>query len=326
MLEKRKKVLAIFIVSLCAMQFLFLYRAMPQFPHQKVTRHAKHSVSSIKEFPVTIARSSYPLERALEKPVHSGLAGGAREETLSTSAAMEMSQRIGTYDKTKSVTTVVEHMEGRTLDRTSSRSTSQSDNKSEELPSRDASPCLDDWCTSYLQKSSFLCYELCNTIAEIEMSRKSTDIPKRCKFRRVDGHDPVALVSVPGSGNTWVRGLLEKATGVCTGSIYCDAPLRFKGFVGENVHDGSVLVIKTHTSDFQWRGTRLENRNILDTLYGAAILLIRNPFDTFVAERHRSILKEKAQKRIFSHEIEGPDNDKSHWEKVGEKAFGEYLL
>ena len=27
----------------------------------------------------------------------------------------------------------------------------------------------------------------------------------------------VALVSLPGSGNTWLRGLLEKATGVCTG-------------------------------------------------------------------------------------------------------------
>ena len=27
----------------------------------------------------------------------------------------------------------------------------------------------------------------------------------------------VALVSFPGSGNTWTRGLLEKATGICTG-------------------------------------------------------------------------------------------------------------
>ena len=31
------------------------------------------------------------------------------------------------------------------------------------------------------------------------------------------GHGPVGLVSFPGSGNTWVRGLLQKATGVCTG-------------------------------------------------------------------------------------------------------------
>ena len=31
----------------------------------------------------------------------------------------------------------------------------------------------------------------------------------------------VALVSFPGSGNTWVRGLLEQATGVCTGRSVC---------------------------------------------------------------------------------------------------------
>ena len=29
----------------------------------------------------------------------------------------------------------------------------------------------------------------------------------------------VALVSFPGSGNTWVRGLLEQASGICTGEL-----------------------------------------------------------------------------------------------------------
>ena len=38
-----------------------------------------------------------------------------------------------------------------------------------------------------------------------------------CRFMRGEGRAPVALVSLPGSGNTWVRGLLEKATGICTG-------------------------------------------------------------------------------------------------------------
>jgi hypothetical protein len=34
----------------------------------------------------------------------------------------------------------------------------------------------------------------------------------------------VGLVSFPGSGNTWVRGLLQKVTGICTGmyfELYC---------------------------------------------------------------------------------------------------------
>ena len=35
------------------------------------------------------------------------------------------------------------------------------------------------------------------------------------------GRAAVALVSFPGSGNTWVRGLLEQASGICTGKL-CD--------------------------------------------------------------------------------------------------------
>ena len=38
-----------------------------------------------------------------------------------------------------------------------------------------------------------------------------------CHFIDGRGREPVALASFPGSGNTWVRGLLEKATGICTG-------------------------------------------------------------------------------------------------------------
>ena len=109
-------------------------------------------------------------------------------------------------------------------------------------------------------------------------------ITARCQFRDSKYHNPVALVSLPGSGNTWVRGLLEKATGICTGSIYCDSSLRINGFVGEYVCDSSVLVIKTHTLAHQYSGVNIETRNCDDALYGLAILLIRNPFDVFVAE------------------------------------------
>ena len=43
-----------------------------------------------------------------------------------------------------------------------------------------------------------------------------------CHF--IDGRDrsPVCLKSYPGSGNTWMRGLLEKASGICTGMSDCD--------------------------------------------------------------------------------------------------------
>ena len=40
-----------------------------------------------------------------------------------------------------------------------------------------------------------------------------------CHFVNGSRRAPVALASFPGSGNTWMRGLLEKATGVCTGEL-----------------------------------------------------------------------------------------------------------
>ena len=41
-----------------------------------------------------------------------------------------------------------------------------------------------------------------------------------CHFLSREGdRERVLLASFPGSGNTWVRGLLEGATGVCTGKI-----------------------------------------------------------------------------------------------------------
>ena len=41
-----------------------------------------------------------------------------------------------------------------------------------------------------------------------------------CHFMNGTNRYPVALASFPGSGNTWVRGLLEQATGICTGKLY----------------------------------------------------------------------------------------------------------
>ena len=43
-----------------------------------------------------------------------------------------------------------------------------------------------------------------------------------CCFMDGSRRAAVALVSYTGSGNTWVRGLLEKATGICTGKLTCE--------------------------------------------------------------------------------------------------------
>ena len=96
-----------------------------------------------------------------------------------------------------------------------------------------------------------------------------------------------ALASFPGSGNTWLRYLLQQvshypvpsvliqyqsisqkilsqATGISTGSVYKDFALLKNGFPMESVSNGSVLVVKTH----EWGGG---GRKPFD----AAMLLIR---------------------------------------------------
>ena len=93
--------------------------------------------------------------------------------------------------------------------------------------------------------------------------------------RRPEGR-VTALASFPGSGNTWVRYLLQQATGVLTGSIYTDGDLRKNGFHGESVRDGSVLVVKTH----EW-GEKSR------AMYQGAILLVREPVDCILSEFNR---------------------------------------
>lgn len=46
---------------------------------------------------------------------------------------------------------------------------------------------------------------------------------------------PIALSSYPGSGNSWVRSLIEEASGLYTGSIYNDVDLYMQGRSVESV-------------------------------------------------------------------------------------------
>ena len=85
----------------------------------------------------------------------------------------------------------------------------------------------------------------------------------------------VALASFPGSGSTWSRTLLEQATGVYTGAIYCDRRLKGEGFLGEYITSGNVIAIKTHSP----QGPKQK--------YEAAIFLIRNISDAIKSEINR---------------------------------------
>ena len=70
----------------------------------------------------------------------------------------------------------------------------------------------------YLTSFDKQCHEYC--VKKGQLNSKSvhdTGMHGECRFMKGEGRAAVALASLPGSGNTWVRGLLEKATGICTG-------------------------------------------------------------------------------------------------------------
>ena len=104
--------------------------------------------------------------------------------------------------------------------------------------------------TSESAKQQFICCTL-YTLAK----RKSNPpdhivLPKNiqnCKKMSFQNSGvPAVLVSYPSSGNTWTRLLLEAATGIYTGSVFCDRYFVYSGMFGEGITTENVLVSKTH--------------------------------------------------------------------------------
>ena len=95
-----------------------------------------------------------------------------------------------------------------------------------------------------------------------------------------------ALVSYPGSGNTWTRYLVEAATGVFTGSFYHNKGIINKGLYGEarEYSDGSTLLQKTHHAMPQSKIFKLEWRlDHIRKFGGRAVLVIRNPYKAIIS-------------------------------------------
>ena len=95
------------------------------------------------------------------------------------------------------------------------------------------------------------------------------------KFRSPPGNI-TGLISKPGSGNTWLRYLIQQLSGIKTGSFYNDKLLKQSG-MAENVRNGEVAVVKSH---------RMRSRKCKDK-YDKIIFLIRNPINASLAEFHR---------------------------------------
>lgn len=138
----------------------------------------------------------------------------------------------------------------------------------------------------YLDHISLSRYYLCKPSHRLLLPI-TTLSENRCSKRKFrDNKSPtVALVSFHGSGNTWVRHLVEQATGIFTGSIYCDSGLKV-AFPGESIVSGNVIVTKTHRSD----SMELPYDVKMFTgkmYYDKAIILVRNPYDALISEANR---------------------------------------
>ena len=85
--------------------------------------------------------------------------------------------------------------------------------------------CRDEYCLEYLSKVERHQFDKCKQRTLIEQDRiGSIQSNDSCHFLNGTNRHPVALASFQGSGNTWMRGLLQKITGICTGTVDWSLP------------------------------------------------------------------------------------------------------
>ena len=85
--------------------------------------------------------------------------------------------------------------------------------------------------------------------------------------------------------------------------MYCDGALRTKGFSGEGVHGPSVIAIKSHTVNPFFTAMDGLPRRIPNKapVFGAALVLIRNPRNAMIAEWNRERTKRKSNVNVSNH-------------------------
>lgn len=186
-----------------------------------------------------------------------------------------------------------------------------------DLLQRIKTDCKDSVCSEFLTNTDKPHFKYCihktwgMSLQVYVESKRSV-----CVFINGSHRYPIGLASYPGSGNTWVRGLLQKTTGLCIGGVYCDKTLRKNGFPGESIRSGVTFMVKTHQTDPRWMGveyppnapfTYFKKREHVP-VYSGGVFILRNPFHAMVAEFKRKKWEDQ------------PDN---HIKSLGKENFGE---
>jgi len=103
----------------------------------------------------------------------------------------------------------------------------------------------------------------------------------------------IALVSFPGSGNSWFRIVVEALSGIFTGSGHQGGVLPSIGLLGDQygqMWDGKTILFKTHHTEGNWYINNIQYGNTnywrkrhVQLFKGIGVLIIRNPFDAIIS-------------------------------------------
>jgi len=120
-------------------------------------------------------------------------------------------------------------------------------------------------------------------------------------------HTPAVLLSFPGSGNTWVRLLIEYASGHYTGALDVNDHELQGMLVGERACGMRNSINKAHPGDLFVRGDKLKNGTVVESIrfvykwqrkkcirggvhtWTKFLILSRNPYEAIFADFQRHI-------------------------------------
>lgn len=186
-----------------------------------------------------------------------------------------------------------------------------------ELFNRIKTNCINSICSEFLMDSDKPHFKYClHKTWGVSHKAYSETVRSTCIFINGSHRYPIGLASYPGSGNTWVRGLLQEVTGLCTGGLYCDVELRRNGFPGESIRSGITFMVKSHQIDPRWEWVKYSPQDPFTyfkkvqhvPVYSGGVFILRNPFHAMVAEFKRQTWEEE------------PNN---HVKTLGKEYFGE---
>lgn len=158
------------------------------------------------------------------------------------------------------------------------------------------------------------------------LSKKSTPENSVCEKHFGDFPVNIALQSFAGSGNTWVRYLIEQSFGYYTGSVYMDKKLYEGGLLGEF----QTVLSQTTSSKTIVQKIHHKRRDALSLSYFETttncVMLFRSPKEAFLAEYKRTHQNEKldVNENLDSH-IGDVEVDTSKFKKFFKNKSSTYI-